>query len=71
MVMPSTAPLTSQIWLDAVWPAEFSTTRHTGASKLYLSDPAARKLAEFFESKGLAALRQDFIQQGYDGSIKP
>ncbi len=59
MVMPSTAPLTSQTWLDAMWPAVFSTTRHTGASKLYLSDPAARKLAEFFESKGLPALRQE------------
>lgn len=45
--------------LDAVCPQAFSTTRPSPATDVYLSDPAAAKLVEFFEAKGLAAIKQE------------
>jgi acyl-CoA dehydrogenase len=53
--------------IDAIWPAAFSTTRPSSASELYLRDPPTRKLVEFFERKGLAAIKEeDRLEQWYD-----
>ncbi len=46
-------------WLAVAWPAAFSTSRASGPSNLYLADPATRKLVEFFEKKGLLAIKQE------------
>lgn len=57
--MSITAPPNAANWFNTSWPAAFSTSQQSGASELYLSDPFARKLAEFFEAKGIATIRQE------------
>ncbi|MGA2229533.1 MAG: acyl-CoA dehydrogenase [Tepidisphaeraceae bacterium] len=65
--MPINRQADSDQWLKTAWPAAFSTTTSTEASNLCLAEPAARKLAEFFEAKGLAALKQeDKTEQWYE-----
>lgn len=57
----------SPSWQATVWPAVFSSTGSVASSQLYLADPAARKVVEFFERKGIAALKQeDQQEQWYD-----
>jgi acyl-CoA dehydrogenase len=49
------------------FPRTFSTAPATGAVDLFLDDPSTRKLVEFFEAKGLAALKQeDREERWYD-----
>ena len=43
---------------DAIYPRAFSSPRSAG-SDAYLSDPLLQKLAEFFQNKGLAALKDE------------
>src|SRR5437773_2743002 len=51
----------------AIYPRGFSGARPPEAPDVYLNDPATRKLAEFFQSKGLAALKQeDRREQWYE-----
>jgi acyl-CoA dehydrogenase len=51
----------------AVYPQAFSTAHPTGAAAEYLADAPALKLAEFFEAKGLPALKEeDRREQWYD-----
>ena len=53
--------------LESMWPSTFSTASTSRASELYLRDPAVRKLVEFFEQKGLPAIKQgDRCEQWYD-----
>src|SRR5882757_6337788 len=55
------------LWLSVAWPGAFSTTMASGPSDLSLPEPATRKLAEFFEKKGLLAIKQeDQREQWYD-----
>lgn len=52
---------------DAVCPLVLSTVGPTPGAGAYLADPAARRLLEFFEAKGLAALKEeDRREQWYD-----
>ena len=68
--MPENTPpisLENSDWLTLVGPAVFSTDKPSQASRLYLRDPATRKLVEFFEQKGLATLKkEDQLEQWYD-----
>lgn len=43
----------------AIYPQTFSLSASSDAADVYLNDPAARKLAEFFEVKGLPALKSE------------
>lgn len=53
-----------------IYPLGFSTKSQSGAADIYLADPSARKLAEFFENKGLQAIKEeDQRQQWYDDWI--
>ena len=52
---------------DAVSPRCFSPARPRGAGDAYLCDTSIQKLLEFFEAKGVAALKQeDRLEQWYD-----
>src|SRR5437588_831118 len=42
-----------------IYPLTFSTPHPSQAADVYLNNPVARKLVEFFERKGLAALKQE------------
>ena len=44
---------------DAIYPQAFSGAHKTAAADVYLSEPATAKLAEFFEAKGLAAIKDE------------
>ncbi|MGD0390295.1 MAG: acyl-CoA dehydrogenase family protein [Tepidisphaeraceae bacterium] len=44
---------------EAIYPLAFSDKRQSGATDVYLSDPSIKKLAEFFEAKGLAAIKAE------------
>ncbi|HEX4054033.1 MAG TPA: acyl-CoA dehydrogenase [Tepidisphaeraceae bacterium] len=53
-----------------IYPIGFSTTSPSGAENIYLNDPTARKLADFFDKKGLEAIKdEDQRQQWYDDWI--
>jgi acyl-CoA dehydrogenase len=55
---------------DAMYPLTFSTRRSSDATDIYLNDPSLRKLVEFFENKGLEALKEeDQRQQWYEDWI--
>jgi acyl-CoA dehydrogenase len=41
-----------------IYPQAFSAARRSGAAEAYLSNPSTAKLAEFFEAKGLPALKE-------------
>jgi acyl-CoA dehydrogenase len=45
--------------LAMIYPQAFSTARRSEAAEVYLSDPSIQRLVEFFEAKGLAALKQE------------
>ena len=52
---------------DWIYPQIFSTTPDSGSARAYLSNSDTKKLAEFFEAKGLKSLKQeDERQQWYD-----
>lgn len=52
---------------EVIYPQVFSGARKTGAADVYLAEPATAKLAQFFETKGLAALKaEDFREQWYE-----
>jgi acyl-CoA dehydrogenase len=52
---------------NAAYPQTFSVARPQGAAPIYLGDRATQKLVEFFEAKGLPALKlEDQGQQWYD-----
>ena len=57
--MPDTAPAIVANWFNSAWPAAFSTKSRSEASAAYLSEPLVRKLVEFFETKGLPAIREE------------
>jgi acyl-CoA dehydrogenase len=59
IVVPDTSPVTATNWFNSTWPTAFSTTFHSEASDAYLSEPLLRKLVEFFEKKGLPAIREE------------
>src|ERR1700693_6091862 len=42
-----------------IYPRAFSTKHSSAAPDVYLGDPALLKLVEFFESKGLAAIKDE------------
>lgn len=53
-----------------MYPLAFSAKRSSDAASAYLNDPIFRKLVEFFEVKGLAALKEeDQRQQWYEDWI--
>jgi acyl-CoA dehydrogenase len=55
---------------DAIHPSTFSTQRRCDAADVYLSDPSLRKLVEFFENKGLQAIKdEDRCEQWYEDWI--
>src|SRR5687768_7552066 len=43
----------------AILPQDFSATPRGAPAEAYLADPAVRKLVEFFDAKGLAALKDE------------
>ena len=53
---------------DAIYPQSFSMASASQAvTEIYLADPLARKLLEFFEAKGLRALKEeDRLEQWYE-----
>src|SRR3984885_5013118 len=52
---------------ESIYPQTFSAAGRSSAAEVYLVNPSIRKLAEFFEAKGLAALKdEDQRQQWYD-----
>ncbi len=62
-------PADQRIAQEAIYPRCFSTA--AGASDVYLREPFARKVAEFFENKGLIALKdEDQREQWYDDWLR-
>ncbi|HKQ48940.1 MAG TPA: acyl-CoA dehydrogenase family protein [Phycisphaerae bacterium] len=52
---------------EAIYPQVFSGPRPSAGSEVYLREPLAQKLAEFFERKGLPALKEeDQREQWYE-----
>lgn len=63
-------PTPADAELHTIYPLAFSTTRASDATDIYLSDPAFRKLVEFFEMKGLKAIKdEDRREEWYDDWI--
>lgn len=55
---------------DALYPLSFSTRRRSDAAAIYLGNPSLQKLVEFFENKGLAAIKvEDQREQWYEDWI--
>jgi acyl-CoA dehydrogenase len=55
---------------DAIYPLIFSTQRRSSAASLFFRDSSLQRLVEFFENKGLAALKdEDQRQQWYEDWI--
>lgn len=55
---------------DVLYPLAFSTKHSSDAIGIYLNEPPLRKLLEFFESKGLKAIKdEDQKQQWYEDWI--
>ena len=55
---------------EAIYPLAFSAGRRSGATDIYLVDPTFRKLVEFFETKGLRAVKdEDRREQWYEDWI--
>jgi acyl-CoA dehydrogenase len=55
---------------DVMYPLIFSTARRSGAASAYFRDTSLQKLVQFFENKGLAALKdEDQHQQWYEDWI--
>lgn len=44
---------------EAIYPQAFDGPEKTAAANVYLSEPATAKLAEFFEAKGLHAIKEE------------
>ncbi|MGA2583271.1 MAG: acyl-CoA dehydrogenase [Tepidisphaeraceae bacterium] len=56
--------------LQTIYPLIFSTQRRSGAADVYFRSPSLQKLVEFFEKKGLAAIKaEDQSQQWYEDWI--
>lgn len=56
--------------VQSIYPLTFSARSFSMASSVYLHDPSLRKLVEFFENKGLAAIKnEDQRQQWYEDWI--
>jgi acyl-CoA dehydrogenase len=52
---------------SSIYPLAFSSQNRSGGAEAYLRDPATLKLLEFFESKGLEALKdEDRREQWYE-----
>jgi len=45
--------------LDAIYPQSFTSTQSSRGAELYLREPLVRKVVDFFENKGLAALKAE------------
>lgn len=55
---------------DVLYPLTFSTKHRSDAVGVYLNEPSSRKLLEFFEEKGLQAIKdEDQKQQWYEDWI--
>ncbi len=66
--IPQVSSTGSPAAMETAFPQTFATSAATAAA--YLQDPAVVKLIEFFEAKGLAALKQeDRLQKWYDDWI--
>jgi acyl-CoA dehydrogenase len=53
--------------VESIYPQNFSAAGRSKAADVYFANPSTRKLAEFFEAKGLPALKQeDQREQWYD-----
>jgi acyl-CoA dehydrogenase len=64
------ASATADAKRETIYPLAFSTGRRLDAANLYLADSSIRKLVEFFEKKGLAAVKEeDQRQQWYEDWI--
>jgi acyl-CoA dehydrogenase len=44
---------------EVIYPIAFSGGRQSDVADIYLADPALRKLAEFFEKKGIGAIKEE------------
>ena len=61
---PDSAPAIAR---EAIYPLAFTAARPSAGAGVYLREPLVRKLAEFFESKGLAAIKdEDQREQWYE-----
>jgi len=56
---PAGGPIVAIAKTESIYPLAFSDKRQSGVTEIYLSDPAIKKLAEFFEAKGLAAIKAE------------
>ena len=75
MSAPSTLYRSSRaeqpIAYDALYPVSFARGAHGAGAAVYLDDSAVQKMAEFFQEKGLAALkRQDGAEIWYSDWIE-
>ena len=52
---------------EAIYPLAFSAGRRSNATDIYLADSSIRKLVEFFEKKGLAAVKEEDQRQQWYG----
>jgi len=56
---PAGRPIVAIAKTESIYPLAFSDKRQSGVTEIYLSDPSIKKLAEFFEAKGLAAIKAE------------
>lgn len=60
----------SAVAVNSIYPLAFSTASRSAGAATYLREPLASKLVEFFESKGLAAIKEeDRREQWYEDWI--
>jgi len=52
---------------NTIYPLVFSSQRPTGAGEIYLRETGLRKLVEFFEKKGLRAIKEEDHRQEWYG----
>src|SRR5438105_5625336 len=57
--MSTSTPADSSAVRQTVYPQIFSGSASSEAANIYLNDPAARRLVEFFQAKGLQALKEE------------
>jgi acyl-CoA dehydrogenase len=67
---PDAAPDAAAAARDLIYPQAFGAGRISAGADRYLSEPAIRRLAEFFEAKGLGAIKEeDRNEQWYEDWI--
>jgi acyl-CoA dehydrogenase len=64
-VLRSLSTRSAPISTECLYPLAFDTFPHTGDTAEYLNNPYIRLLVEFFQTKGLAELKREDLEEGW------